>query len=93
MDKSITSQEYRTFLRQLRLARKRSGLNQIELAARIGETQSFVSKCERGERRLDVMELRVFCRAFGISMSAFIEALEDGLVGSAGQPDPRRRLK
>jgi ribosome-binding protein aMBF1 (putative translation factor) len=58
VDKSITSRQYRTFLRQLRLARKLSGLSQVELATRIDEMQSFVSECERGERRLDVMELR-----------------------------------
>jgi transcriptional regulator with XRE-family HTH domain len=91
VDKSISSPQYRTFLRQLRLARKRSGLSQIELAARIDETQSFVSKCERGERRLDLIELRIFCRAFGISLSSFVEALEGVLAAPTDRTKPRRQ--
>jgi transcriptional regulator with XRE-family HTH domain len=66
MQKSIHSSHYRVFLRVLRETRQRAGPTQADLAARIGDTQSFVSKCERGERRIDVIELRVFCRAFGV---------------------------
>ena len=76
MDKSIHSAQYKVFLKVLRQARRRAGLTQIELAKRIGETQSFVSKCERGERRIDVIELRTFCRAFGISLKNFEATLE-----------------
>lgn len=39
-----------------------------QVAERIGETQTFVSKCERRERRIDVIELGTFCRAFGVSL-------------------------
>jgi transcriptional regulator with XRE-family HTH domain len=76
VDKSINSQEYKVFLRELRASRRRSGLTQVDLAAKIGETQSFVSKCERGERRLDVVEVRAFCRAFGVSFSTFVRHLD-----------------
>ena len=68
MDKTIHSAPYAIFLRVLRATRERVGLTQIEVAKRIGETQTFVSKCERGERRVDVVELRNFCRAFGVSL-------------------------
>ncbi|MBI1826413.1 MAG: helix-turn-helix transcriptional regulator [Planctomycetes bacterium] len=61
MDKSIHSKEYQVFLRHLRQARKKAGLTQIQLARRLSETQSFVSKCERGERRLDIVEVRRIC--------------------------------
>lgn len=80
MDKSITSQDYSVFLRALRAARRRSGLTQVQLAAKLGETQSFVSKCERGERRLDIVEVRLFCRAFGVSLVAFSRGLERRLA-------------
>jgi transcriptional regulator with XRE-family HTH domain len=76
MDKSIHSAQYKVFLKVLRDVRQRAGLTQIEFAKRIGETQSFVSKCERGERRIDVIELRVFCAAFGISSKKFEGILE-----------------
>lgn len=72
MEKTIFSKDYSVLLRELRKARKRSGLSQEELAERLGESQSFVSKCERGERRLDVVELRSFCNAIGVSFLDFM---------------------
>lgn len=80
MEKSLHSPRYRAFLTVLREARLRSGLTQEELARRLGETQTFVSKCERGERRIDVVELRAFCQAFGISLRAFVAALERATI-------------
>jgi transcriptional regulator with XRE-family HTH domain len=79
MEKSIHSARYAVFLRVLRETRQRAGLTQVQLAKKIGETQTFVSKCERGERRVDVVELRVFCQAFGVSFKVFIASLEQSL--------------
>jgi len=76
MEKSIHSARYAVFLRVLRQARQRAGLTQVQLAKKIGETQTFVSKCERGERRVDVVELRTFCQAFGVSLKVFVASLE-----------------
>jgi transcriptional regulator with XRE-family HTH domain len=76
MEKSIHSAEYAVFLRLFRETRRRAGLTQIDLAQRVGQTQSFVSKCERGERRIDVVELRTFCRAFGLNLKQFVSSLE-----------------
>lgn len=58
------STDEQVFLRRLRNARKDSGLTQVDAARRLGRTQSFVSKAERGERRLDVVELRAFARLY-----------------------------
>lgn len=80
MEKSIYSREYSLFLEQLRKAREEKGLTQTELAERLGQTQSFVSKVERGERRIDIVELRAFCSAIGISFSQFVALLENVLV-------------
>lgn len=87
MEKSIHSESYRLFLRLLRDARERAGLTQEDLAHRLQETQSFVSKCERGERRIDVVELRQFCEALGASFVDFSATL-DAALG-----EPRRRGK
>ena len=57
-------------------ARTDAKVTQVELAKRLGETQSFVSKCERGERRLDVVELRAWCRALGTTLVEFARSLE-----------------
>ena len=54
MNNRAYSDRYAAFLRALQDARLESGLTQVELAARLGETQSFVSKCERGTRRVDI---------------------------------------
>jgi transcriptional regulator with XRE-family HTH domain len=71
MDKTIFSREYEVFLRRLRAARVRAGMTQAGLAERLGQTQSFVSKCERGERRLDLVEARAFCVAMGVPFRSF----------------------
>jgi ribosome-binding protein aMBF1 (putative translation factor) len=76
MEKSIHSAGYAVFLKVLREAREQAGLTQVQLARKIRETQTFVSKCERGERRIDVVELRTFCRAFGVSLRQFVSTLE-----------------
>jgi transcriptional regulator with XRE-family HTH domain len=71
MEKSLFSKEHDLFLQQLRAAREDAGLTQAQLAERLAATQSWVSKCERGERRLDIVEVRIWCRALGISFPAF----------------------
>jgi transcriptional regulator with XRE-family HTH domain len=76
MEKSIHSAQYAVFLKVFRETRRRAGLTQLQLAEQVGETQSFISKCERGERRIDVIELRAFSRAFGLSVKQFVAALE-----------------
>ncbi len=79
MDKSIYSAHYTLFLELLRDARQRAGLTQEEVALHLGNTQSFVSKCERGERRLDIVEVREICKAIGVSLSSFVADLEEAL--------------
>jgi ribosome-binding protein aMBF1 (putative translation factor) len=76
MEKSIYSASYVIFLRVLKRAREDAGLTQTQLAQKIGETQTFISKCERGERRVDVVELRTFCHAFGLNLKEFVAMLE-----------------
>ncbi|WP_428145753.1 helix-turn-helix domain-containing protein [Delftia acidovorans] len=66
MSLSTHNSDYQLLLSTLRAARKRAGVSQVELAERLGNTQTFVSKCERGERRLDVVELVEFSEALGV---------------------------
>ena len=56
----------------LREVRSEVGITQAELAARLGRPQSFVSKYESGERRLDLVELSEVCVALGISLESFV---------------------
>lgn len=57
-------------LRQVRLD---AHLTQSQVAEKIGETQSYVSKYESGEQRLDLIELEAVCKAVGISLTDFVE--------------------
>ena len=65
--------EYRRFLQRLRAARKEAGLTQALVAKRLGRPQSFVAKCESGERRVDAVELAAFARAYRKPLSYFLE--------------------
>ena len=56
----------------LREIRMEAGLRQVDLAERLGQPQSFVSKYEAGERRLDIVELEQVCAACGISLVDFV---------------------
>lgn len=76
MEKSIFTAEYNAILRKLRALRREKGVSQAVLAERLGQTQSFISKCERGERRMDIVEVHQFCRAIGISFLDFIRDLD-----------------
>ncbi|MEA5598073.1 helix-turn-helix transcriptional regulator [Rivularia sp. UHCC 0363] len=80
MDKSIVSNEYKIFLKLLKNIRTERACTQENLAYRIGETQSFISKCERGERRIDIVELRHFCLGMGITLGEFAQEFEAALM-------------
>lgn len=77
MEKLSSSGDEKKLLRLLRQVRVEAGLTQAELAERVGRPQSFVSKYETGERRLDVLELREVCRALGVPLAAFANRLEE----------------
>jgi transcriptional regulator with XRE-family HTH domain len=74
MPKSVFSRAYRIFLEEFRAAREKFG-TQEQVAKRIGQTQTFISKCERGERRVDAVELIAFCNVFGIDPAAFVRRI------------------
>jgi transcriptional regulator with XRE-family HTH domain len=76
MKKSIFSRDYQLLHTLLRDLRKEAGVTQVELAHRLNETQSAVSKCERGERRLDLVQLRAWCQAVGIPLSKLVAEFE-----------------
>ena len=66
---------YEEFLRLIVEARKTVGMNQVELAKRLHKPQPFVSKYERGVRRLDIVECLLICRALGIDALHLIKKL------------------
>jgi transcriptional regulator with XRE-family HTH domain len=73
--KSIYSKKYGQFLDLLIEARKDADLTQVEVASRLGRPQSFVSKYENGERRLDVVEFLDIAKAVDFDVVKLIRKL------------------
>ncbi|MBV9468898.1 MAG: helix-turn-helix transcriptional regulator [Abitibacteriaceae bacterium] len=55
-------------------------MSQQQVAQRLPHSQRFVSRCETGERRIDVFELRAFCRALDIPFVDFVEQLDNAIT-------------
>ena len=75
MAKSVHTRNYRSFLELLIKVRKDAGVTQQQLAKRLNRPQSFVSKCENGERRLAVIELLQFLQSIGVEPIGFISKI------------------
>lgn len=77
--KSTNLGPYRHLLDQLAQARSAAGCSQSELGARLGKPQSYVSKVETGDRRLDLVEFVYWAKALEIDPAGFVEALSRSL--------------
>jgi transcriptional regulator with XRE-family HTH domain len=75
--KSIHTPLYRRILGKLRQARQAAGLTQAAVAAHFRRPQSYVSKCESGERRIDPTELQLFARLYGKPVAFFLDGNGD----------------
>jgi transcriptional regulator with XRE-family HTH domain len=79
MEKSIHTRDHDVFLRLLKEAREGAELTQVELAAALHKSQSFVSKVERGETRLDIIQLRTILAALEVTLPDFARRLDQEL--------------
>lgn len=66
-------ERYRIFRELLITARHSAGLTQAQLASKLHRPQSYVSKYENGERRLDVLEFLELADELGLNVSAFLK--------------------
>jgi len=69
------SPRYQEFLVRLRRARLDAGMTQVEVAKALDKPQSYVSKCETGERRVDVTELQLFAAVYQRPVEDFLPEL------------------
>ena len=76
VQKSIYTAQQRLYVELLRQVRQEADLTQVELAAKLGTIQSRITDYERGIRRMDLMELRQFCEAVGVTLVDFVERFE-----------------
>lgn len=72
MKKAIYSKELLTLVEKLKAARKEAGLDQQAAAKILNTTQSYISKIEAGQRRIDVVQLKEFARAYKKKVSDFL---------------------
>ena len=80
MEKSIYTREYAAVLRLLKEARDQADVTQVDLAKKLHQSQSYVSKVERGDRRLDIVQLRTICQTLGLTLMEFVQRLERELA-------------
>ena len=90
MEKSIFGDEYLVVNTLLKELRKAAGITQIQMAELLDLTQSLFSKYERGEVRLDIIQLRTIVMKLGLTLPQFSEMLEERLIAAA-KVSPRRK--
>ena len=72
MDKSIYSKKYNKVIERLKQARIDIGLTQVQVAQKLKKQQSYISKIERGERRIDIVELEQLANLYKRDVKFFI---------------------
>ena len=73
MDKTIYSEGHKSLIGKLIQARKERGLRQGDVAKLLDKTQSYVSKIEAGQRRVDIIQLKEFAKIYKKNFSFFIK--------------------
>lgn len=73
MSKTIYSKDHKFLTKQLKKARQETGLDQEEVAKILGRSQSYISKIEAGQRRVDVVQLKEFAKTYKKSLDYFIK--------------------
>ena len=73
MSKSLYSNEHKRLVEKLKKARQEAGLDQKAVAKLLGKTQSYVSKIESGQRRVDVLQLKEFTKIYKKPFDYFVK--------------------
>lgn len=73
MPRAIYQEEHKKIVERLKQARVESGLGQVEVAEKLGRTQSYVSKIESGQRRFDVLQLKEFAVLYRKPLEYFVK--------------------
>lgn len=73
MGRTIRTKEYAIFVERMKKARLESGLRQIDVAKKMKRPQSYVSRVESGEYRLDILEVKKFAGLYKQSIDYFLK--------------------
>ena len=79
MSSNLSSDAYIAFVDALAAVRRDAGVSQDELARRLRKSQSYVSKGERRQRRIDVVEFIAMAEALGLNSADLLERIRAGL--------------
>lgn len=73
MSKSIFTKDHQYMVEQLKKARQDMGFDQVTVAKKLGRTQSYLSKIESGQRRIDIVTLKEFAKIYQKSLDFFVK--------------------
>ncbi len=73
MNKTIYSNDHKYLVKQLKNAREEIGLDQNEVADLVDKTQSYISKIESGQRRIDVIQLKELAKIYKKDINYFLK--------------------
>ena len=73
MEKTIYSKDHKYLVDKLKKAREEAGLDQAEVAKVLNKSQSYISKIESGQRRVDIVQLNEFAKAYKKAVSYFLK--------------------
>ena len=80
MPKSIHSNEYKEVLARLKKARLSAGLTQVQVCEKLKKPQSYLSKIEAGERRIDILEIKRIAQIYRKSVSYFLWSIRNSSI-------------
>lgn len=73
MATSIYSDDHKFIVMQLKKARTEAGLDQKKVAELLGKTQSYISKIESGQRKIDIVQLKEFAKIYKKKIDFFLK--------------------
>jgi transcriptional regulator with XRE-family HTH domain len=73
MPRAIYQDEHKNIVERLKKARFEAGMGQVEVAKKLGRTQSYISKIESGQRRFDILQLKEFAKLYKKSLDFFVK--------------------
>jgi len=73
MSRTIRTKEYEAIIERLRKARQEAGLRQVDVAKKLGRPQSYISRVESGEYRVDVLEITKFAKLYKKNVDYFFK--------------------
>jgi len=71
--KTIYRKDYKRVIEKLREARLEAGMSQVDVAKTMNRPQSYISKVERGDQRIDVIELKILSNIYKKDISFFLD--------------------